>query len=163
MKKNFDKAVTMLLRHEGGYVNDPSDPGGETKYGISKRSYPDEKISDITKSRARDIYFKDYWQPCGCEELPSGIDIMIFDCAVNQGRSFAVRTLQHSVGTTVDGILGPKTRAAAIQANTSHVLREFASRRGVRYGSLPTFDRFGLGWMRRLFDIYHHSLNATGA
>jgi len=158
METNFKKAVAAVLEHEGGYVDDPQDPGGETKYGISKRSYPQEHIKKLTKKRAREIYYSDYWQACSCDDLPGGVDILVFDTAVNQGPSVARRLLQRACGVTVDGIIGPVTLDAIRDMPAPALLSEYAARRAVRYGSLDTFRRFGLGWMRRLMDIYQRSL-----
>ena len=85
MKESWDKAIDFVLSMEGGYVNDPKDPGGETKYGISKRAYPNVDIAGLTESKAKEIYKKDYWDKCGCDGLPVGIDILVFDTAVNMG------------------------------------------------------------------------------
>ena len=157
MKESFDKAMEATFAWEGGYVDNPNDPGGATKYGISKRAHPEVNISKLTKKKAREIYHQDYWQPCGCEELPAGLDLLVFDCAVNQGPGFAVRTLQQSVGAAEDGIFGPRTQAAAESADPHEAIREYVARRGVRYGRLDTFSRFGLGWMRRLADIHQRA------
>lgn len=160
METNFKQAVAAVLEHEGGYVDDPKDPGGETKYGISKRSYPQEDIKKLTKKRAREIYHSDYWQACSCDDLPAGVDMMTFDTAVNQGPSVARRLLQRACGVTVDGIIGPVTLDAIRGMPAPALLSEYAARRAVRYGSLDSFRRFGLGWMRRLMDIYQRSLKA---
>jgi lysozyme family protein len=156
MKKNFEKAVNAVLDHEGGYVNDPADPGGETNYGISKSAHPDIDIKKLTKTRAKEIYHQDYWQACSCDDLPSGIDILVFDAAVNQGPRFARRTLQQVAGATADGVIGPKTLAAVEAANKNQALVvEFCARRAVRYGQNRNFDLYGLGWMRRLSAMHH--------
>lgn len=153
MKSNRTKAINIILEQEGGYVNDPRDPGGETKYGITKRSYPDENIAKLTKKRAKEIYCRDYWDDCRCDDLPAGLDILVFDCAVNQGPYFARRNLQASIGVKTDGIIGPKTLEAARQDPES-ALPELAARRARRYGTTPGFDDYGLGWMRRLTHIF---------
>mgnify|MGYP000016934069 FL=1 len=161
MKSTFDKAFQAVLHWEGGYVDDPGDPGGETKYGISKQAYPDLDIAGLTKKRAKQIYRSDYWEPSGCDELPSGLDLFAFDTAVNCGVRFAIRALQQAVGTNCDGIFGPQTKAAAEAADPREALREYVARRGVRYGKLDTFSRFGLGWMRRLSHIHQLALSLT--
>ena len=163
MKESFDSAMEAILAWEGGYVNDPNDPGGATKYGISKRAHPDVDISKLSKKQARKIYQRDYWEPCGCEELPAGLDLLVFDCAVNQGPGFAVRTLQQSVGAAEDGIFGPRTREAAESKDSREAIRELVARRGVRYGRLANFSRYGLGWMRRLADIHQRACNLVAS
>lgn len=86
MKGNFEKAVEVVLDFEGRYYeNDPTDPGGETKFGISKKAYPDVNIKDLTEEQAKEIYYRDYWQKTGCDELSYPLDIVIFDTAVNMG------------------------------------------------------------------------------
>ena len=91
MNKNFDRAIDFVLRHEGGYVNDPRDPGGETNFGISRRAYPTLDIKNLTKEQATGIYRKDYWDKVGGDILPWPWDLILFDTAVNQGVAWAIR------------------------------------------------------------------------
>ena len=90
---NFDEALKFVLKWEGGYSNDPNDPGGETKYGISKRSYPELDISKLTLKQAKKIYYENYWLKTGCDELPYPFNIVVFDTAVNMGRRRALEFL----------------------------------------------------------------------
>lgn len=90
----FEKCFQHLLLEEGGYVNHAKDPGRETNMGISARSYPQLDIKNLTVEKAREIYFRDYWMPTQCDIVPAGIDAMLFDAAVNQGISTAMRMLQ---------------------------------------------------------------------
>ena len=83
MRDTFDTAVTAVLSYEGGYVNDPNDPGGETNWGISKRAYPNLDIRNLTRDRAIQIYRRDYWDSLGCDQFPPAIVIALFDSAVN--------------------------------------------------------------------------------
>ena len=94
---NFDQAFEWLIGHEGGYVNHPNDPGGETKYGISKRSYPGENIKEMTLVRAKDIYQRDYWWKAGCDLVPDCVKFDLFDTAVNAGPGTAIRMLQRAM------------------------------------------------------------------
>lgn len=158
MKYNLHYAVDSVLGHEGGYVDDPHDPGGCTKYGISSRAYPDLDITSLTREQAREIYRSDYWDPCRCDELPSGVDLLVFDCAVNQGRHAAIVILQQATGAAVDGIIGPQTITHAHAGRPDIVMREIVALRGTRYGNLSTFPRFGLGWMRRLADMHQKAI-----
>jgi lysozyme family protein len=156
MKTNFKKALNAVLVFEGGYVNDPSDPGGETKFGISRRSYPDLDIKKLTKKTAGEVYRPDYWDACRCDDLPGGVDLIVFDTAVNQGPRFAVRSLQTAAGVTVDGLIGPQTLGAAndFQGGAgSDLVCEIAAIRGERYAKTKNFDRYGHGWMRRLMHV----------
>jgi len=159
MNNSFEPAMRAILEWEGDYVNDPEDPGGETKYGISKRAHPKVNIEKLTKDKARKIYRRDYWDACGCDDLPSGLDVIVFDTAVNCGVKSAIRWLQQAVGAKVDGIMGPKTKTAAKAADPRDALREIVALRGQHYGALETFERYGLGWMRRLVDMHQRALN----
>jgi lysozyme family protein len=159
MKYNRDLAIDAVLEHEGGYVNDPNDPGGATKWGISSRAYPDMDIAELTKEDARDIYVNDYWMPMRCDELPSGLDLLVFDAAVNQGQGAAAIMLQQAVGARVDGIIGPRTMDNVQMGNPEAAIRELVALRATRYGNISTFPRYGLGWMRRLADMHQRALN----
>ncbi len=109
----FDRCIAVILKNEGGYVNDPKDPGGETNFGISKKAYPGLDIATLTESKAKEIYRKDYWEKVHADEIriPS-LALQVFDCAVNCGVSVAAKMLQRCVGTHQDGIVGSKTLAA---------------------------------------------------
>jgi len=145
----FDRAVEVVLHHEGGYVDNPADPGGETKFGISRRSYPHEDIRGMTVERAKDIYYMDFWLPLQPEDLPAPVVILLFDMAVNMGRSRAVACLQRAAGVEADGILGPATKQALKAKFGPELLEEITVRRIMYYASLETFKTFGLGWTRR--------------
>lgn len=147
---DFDKAFERLIGHEGGYVNHPSDPGGETKYGISKRAYPGEDIAAMTLDRAKQIYRRDYWGPAGCDAVPDALKFDLFDMAVNAGVRRAVQTLQRAVGTAEDGILGPRTLSATYSMPASRVVARFNGHRLLHLASLPTWADFGRGWARRI-------------
>ena len=97
---SFARAVAFVLAQEGGYSNDPNDPGGETRYGISKRRYPAEDIRNLTVERARELYRRDYWDKNRCGELPAHMALCVFDAAVNGGAP--VRWLQMAVGASID-------------------------------------------------------------
>lgn len=154
----FDKALQFLLRPdvEGGYINDPSDPGGETNFGISKRAYPDEDIKNLTKDKVGAIYHKDYWDKCRCSELPPGVDLVVFDIAVNQGADTAIRLLQLALGITVDGVIGPNTLMTA-NVKQPGLTQELTVRRIIRYGNSKNFNIYGLGWIRRAMMCYEAS------
>ena len=149
----FDKAVKVILQHEGGFVNNPNDPGGETKYGISKRAYPNEDIKNLTIDRATQIYFKDYWQPLNLYLINSDLlALHIFDVAVNSGVGTAVKMLQKVVGTVQDGALGKITaHAANCRANT---VDEYIEARKDFYIKItkrnPKLKGFLKGWFNRI-------------
>lgn len=147
---DFDAAFHRLIGHEGGYVNDPRDPGGETKYGISKRSYPGEDIAGMTLERAKAIYARDYWRPAGCDSVPGAVKFDLFDLAVNSGVRVAIKTLQRAVGETDDGILGPRTLQAVQSMPEGRILARFNGHRLEMMAGLPTWPSFGRGWARRI-------------
>jgi len=149
MSELFDRAFEIVVGFEGGYSNLSADPGGETKWGISSRQYPDEDIKNMTKDRAATLYYNDYWLPLQAFELPDDIAIMLFDMAVNMGRGNAVVCLQRAVGVKDDGLLGPVTRAALKAKYGPQLLEEVTVERVMYYTSLETFPTFGLGWVRR--------------
>lgn len=149
---SFDRAFQIIIGEEGGYVNDPRDPGGETKYGISKRSYPNEDIKSMTLDRARFLYKRDYWDQMKGDQLPWEWAIAAFDCAVNQGVSVSTKFLQDALGVMVDGNIGPRTIKAAHEADDRKLGRFFALR-ALRYSNLSTFNIYGYGWITRLFAV----------
>lgn len=152
MSDNFVRAFAIIIGEEGGYVNDPRDAGGETKYGISKRAYPNEDIPSMTLDRAKFLYRRDYWEQIKGDELPWQWGIAVFDCAVNQGVSVAKKFMQDALGVTVDGVIGPRTIRAA-QAADDRKLGRFFALRAIRYSSLSAFNTYGYGWFTRLFAV----------
>ena len=145
---NFDRAFDIIIGHEGGYVNDPRDPGGETKYGISKRAYPNEDIKNLTLDRAKELYKRDYWNALEAETLPDAARLMVFDCAVNCGVTAAKKLLQRSIGVKDDGIIGPATRRAISTA--VNLPMKFAGFWLQYYTDLPGWPTYGKGWTRRV-------------
>ena len=153
MKDNFDECLKMLLHHEGGYVNHPKDPGGETNLGVTKRVYEKwggtKDMKDLTVEDVAPIYKKEYWDKCRCDDLESGVDWAVFDWAVNSGTGRAAKAIQKICGASQDGAIGPKTLALIGTQNTQYVIEEFGKIRQDFYESLKTFDTFGRGWTRR--------------
>lgn len=147
---DFDKAFEHVIGIEGGYVNDPKDPGGETKYGISKRSYPNEDIKNLNIERAKIIYRIDYWNKIKGDELPYPLNMFVFDAAVNQGVDPAIDMLQKTLGVARDGILGVATIKAAQEAR-GQAMSMYLADRALRYTGTRNFDQYGRGWLRRLF------------
>ena len=151
----FDKALKHLLKAEGGLVDHPNDPGGITKYGISLRAYPDlgaDGIRKLTIQTVGPIYKTDYWDPCHIDELPEFMQYIVFDCAVNQGVSFACKTLQKAVGAVQDGSIGPNTLKAIQRASGRAMLHKYSKERAYRYMSNRNWITFGHGWMSRLVE-----------
>lgn len=153
----FDTSFDRLIAHEGGYVNNPADPGGETNWGISKRSYPHVDIANLTREGAKEIYKRDFWDVIG-DSIDSAIKFQVFDFAVNAGISTAIRKLQDTVGVADDGHWGAKSTEAAILMDKNDVLLRFNARKIRYYTKLSTFypvgqkDGFGKGWVNRVAD-----------
>lgn len=144
---NFDQAFDRLLGHEGGYSLNPADPGGETKFGISKRSYPQMDIASLTRDQAKAIYLRDFWQPIG--DAHPAIKFQVFDFAVNSGIGTATRKLQAALGVADDGVFGPLSRRALAAADVNDVLMRFLALRLRYWTSLSTWPAFGRGWALR--------------
>lgn len=147
---DFDTAFERLIGHEGGWVNDPNDPGGETKFGISRRSYPTEIIRTMTLERAKEIYKRDFWGPAGCDAVPDALKFDLFDTAVNAGVKTAIKMLQKSVGEDEDGILGARTLQAVWNAPPQLIDKRFNGHRLDHLNNLSTWPHFGRGWSQRI-------------
>lgn len=145
----FDLAFDRLLCNEGDYVNDANDPGGETHWGISKRSYPAVDIKALTREGAKRIYRTDFWQRIHADEMPSSIAFQAFDFAVNSGIETAVRYLQRAVKVADDGHWGPVTRAAVAAMPETDIIMRFVAQRLRYWTSLAIWPSQGRGWARR--------------
>ena len=155
---SFFTSLAFVLNVEKGYSDHPSDPGGATNLGITQRtlgkwrgrSVTEDEIKNLSKDEASKIYHANYWTPTMCEELPAGVDTLVFDMAVNAGVSRSIKLLQQALGgLAVDGVIGPRTLAKAAAADRIDLCVEYTARRINFYGGLDTFDTFGLGWSRR--------------
>lgn len=151
----FDDAFVKLIGHEGGYVSPErailnDDPGGETKYGISRRSYPGEDIAGMTLDRAKLIYRRDFWGPAGCDTVPPSVRFDLFDTAVNSGPKQAVKLLQRAVQETDDGILGPRTLQAVQSMQPQRLAAHFNAHRLLLMTDLKNWPSNGRGWARRV-------------
>lgn len=148
---NFDDAFTRLIGNEGGYVNNPADPGGETNWGISRRSYPGEDIANMTVDRAKEIYKRDYWGPSGCDIVPEALKFDMFDTAVNAGQHTAIKFLQQASGADADGILGSQTMMAVQGIEPFRLLTRFNGWRLDHLNDNPDlWAKFGRGWAQRM-------------
>lgn len=158
----FLRAVELILAQEGGYANNPADPGGETNFGISKRQYPHVDIRNLTRDDAIAIYHRDYWLTVRGDELPFPVALVLFDTQVNGGAP--VRWLQLALGGSlaVDGQLGPATMRA-VQTCTDPVglAGRILRRRIVFNAGLPTWKDFGPGWAQRCLDLYRAAIEAA--
>jgi lysozyme family protein len=155
---SFNRAFELVIGHEGGYVDHPADPGGSTKFGISKRQYPNEDIPNLTLERAKQLYRRDYWDAIKGDQLPAPLALCLFDMAVNSGVSQAIRTLQRAVDVHVDGILGPGTLGKALSMQPGILVTYLQAERLLFLMKLPTFQTFGKGWTRRVISTAIESL-----
>lgn len=146
----FDEAFEKLIGHEGGYVDNRADPGGETKFGISKRSHPGEDIRNLTLERAKAIYLRDYWGPAGCDAMPDGMRLQVFDMAVNAGVKASIKALQKACDEHIDGVLGPLTLQAVQSMPVARLVCRFNGARLAHMAELPHWPSFGRGWARRI-------------
>jgi lysozyme family protein len=156
MANNFQECLELLLKSEGGWVNHPSDPGGETNLGVTKRvweeyvGHPVESLKKLTKDDVAPLYELKYWRPCYCEVLPRGLDFVIFSMGVNAGTGRSIKLLQQSIGCVPDGVIGPKTRELISSSNGTNLIAKFSETRREYYRSLKTFPIFGKGWLSRV-------------
>jgi lysozyme family protein len=148
----FDQCFEKVVSHEGGYVNDARDPGGETKFGISKRAYPQIDIENLTLDAAKEIYKRDYWDRAQCDKLPASLAYLVFDCAVNSGIGQSIRFLQRAVGVADDGVIGPLTLTAIGRYDQESLAAKFLGQRLDFMTRLSTWEVFGKGWSRRVAD-----------
>jgi len=161
MQQNFARALQLVLAHEGGFVNHPSDPGGATNKGITlmvfRRFFGAAKTVDdlraITDAQVEHIYKTSYWDACRCDELPNGVDYVVFDQAVNSGPGRSARWLQAAVGVPVDGVIGPQTLDATSQGSPVQVINAMCDARLAFLRQLETFAVFGRGWERRVAEV----------
>jgi len=157
MKDNFEKSLKMILHHEGGYVNHPSDPGGRTNLGVTQAVYEDWMDRPITEAEMKSltvadvtpIYKKNYWDRARCDDLQSGVDFAVFDLCVNGGVGRGAKMLQKVAGVTQDGGIGSQTLGAVSKMNSSVIIEQYTAEREAFYRRLKTFDTFGRGWLRR--------------
>jgi len=161
MERNFPEALAHTLRFEGGWANHPSDPGGATMKGVTHKTYADylgrvithDELCGIPDEHLADIYRNRFWNACRCDELPDGLDIAVFDTAVNTGPAQAARLLQRIVGVPADGAIGPKTVAAVNDYVATHglyaLIEAYTEARQSFYRLLPTYVHFGEGWRKR--------------
>lgn len=150
----FLQIFNRLIGHEGGYVNDPRDPGGETNWGITKRTAQANgyhgNMRAMTREQAFKIYQSAFWVRYQCDKMPSAIAFQFFDAAVNHGLGNASRMLQRAVGVADDGIIGSMTLAAVKKMAISDVIMHLNAERLEFYTKLGHFATYGKGWVRRV-------------
>ena len=158
MKVTFEEIIGVVLEHEGGYVNDPKDPGGETKYGVSKRAYPNEDIKNLTEEGAKDIYRRDYWERYRCAELPESLRHIYFDMCVNMGAGRATKIMQETANAKganlkIDGGMGPMTVGAMKNVELERVRAYRVKYYATLIERKPSLAKFYFGWFKRSLEV----------
>jgi len=156
--ERFHRCLAEILKWEGGYVDDPRDPGGATNLGVTLatlsdwlgRSATKAEVHALTGDAVAPIYRAKYWTAVHGDDLPAGVDLLTFDASVNSGPARAAKWLQKAVGAEPDGQIGPATLAAVAASNAASVIDAIFHEREAFYRSLPTFEHFGKGWLSRL-------------
>ena len=157
MANNFQECLVKVLKHEGGFVNHPKDPGGMTNLGVTKKVWEewigheaDEKaMREWTPALVGPMYEMKYWRTSYCEKLPRGLDLLVFTMAVNSGSGRSVKLLQDAIGVVADGVIGPNTMAKINEANVETLIDKFSEARTAYYKGLKLFPVFGRGWVAR--------------
>lgn len=166
MNRNWDKAFDSVIVHEGGYVDNPVDPGGATNLGCTKAVWEQyvghpvtkDDIKALTKEDVKPLYKKRYWDAIHGDALPSGLDYCIFDCAINSGVGRAAKFIQEIVGVPADGAIGNNTISAISQIKPVTLINEFSEKRQAFLEGLKTFPTFGKGWTRRVQEVRSKAL-----
>ena len=170
MKDNFDAALAHVLKMEGGFADNPKDPGGATNMGISAKTLMKWRKRDVTSAdiRALDreevtrIYRKWYWWPVWGDDLPSGVDLFVFDWGVNSGPVTAIKALQKIVGTKIDGIMGPNTLDKVNSYKPCNIVGNLSLQRDNFYHKLKGFSTFGSGWGKRNAETFEAAWDLLG-
>jgi len=171
MKNNFETCLTQTLLWEGGYSNHPKDPGGATNYGVIQTRYDEYRndigknkrsVKEITKQERDDIYKKYYWDKVSGDELPSGVDLCVFDYGVNSGPYRSIKHLQYVLGLDADGVLGPITMKGIHEIPADVLISALCDKRMSFLKGLSIWTTFGKGWTRRVVGIRKYSLSLVG-
>ena len=161
MISTWDNAFNLMLKSEGGFVNHPSDPGGMTNLGVTKatwenwvgRASDEAEMRSLTPEKVEPLYKKKYWDAVRADDLPVGLDYLVFDFGVNAGPGRAIKVMQSAVGVTPDGGFGPMTLAAVQAIDPVELIEKFSQAKEDFYRSLGTFATFGKGWLNRVADV----------
>ena len=170
MNTNFDKSLAELLKHEGGYVNHPSDPGGVTNLGVTQavwedwidRTVSEENMKALTPNKVAPLYREMYWDRIKGDKLPSGVDYCVFDAAVNSGVSRAAKWLQTTVAAVADGAIGEQTLKLVMLTNPQMLIDKYSSNRLAFLQRRETWPTFGKGWERRVEEVRATALKMCG-
>jgi len=167
MQNNFDKSLALVLKSEGGWVNNPADPGGETNLGVTKKVWEEwvghevKTMKDLTPADVAPMYKAKYWMACYAPQLKTGIDYALFDAAVNMGSGRAIKLLQECLGCVPDGTIGPRTLQLIDQKKPQDVIEAFSKRKIDFYESLNK-PQFINGWLKRVEQVKQNALNMIG-
>ena len=161
MQENWDNCFNMVLQHEGGYVNDPRDPGGRTNLGVTQRAWEaywnrsssEEEMRKLTPNIVKPFYKAMYWDKIRGDDLPAGVDYAAYDLAVNSGVGRASKYLQQIAGVTADGVIAPKSLEAIKACDPEQTVQALCDMRLDFLKRLPTFETFGKGWSRRVAEV----------
>lgn len=173
MIQNLDRAMAHMLKEEGGFVNHPKDPGGMTNLGVTARVWEewvghpvDEKqMKALVAADVIPLYQRKYWNATRCSDLPSGIDLCVFDTAVNSGPGRAVKLLQGCLGVATDGAIGNNTLTALAQFKNQSLIdliNGYCDARQAFLAGLPTFATFGKGWTARVERLRSEAVELAG-
>jgi lysozyme family protein len=161
MRGNFEQCLALTLKEEGGFANNPKDPGGMTNLGVTRATYEqwlgrhvtDDEMRALTIKDVEPIYRTNYWDRVRGDELPVGVDLVVFDLAVNSGTTRAAKFLQQALNVPSDGIIGPKTLAACQQRDPEELIEQICQERLQFLKQLSTWETFGKGWTNRITRI----------
>ena len=159
--KNFDQCLKIVLQFEGGYVDDPNDPGGETNLGVTKNVWKEwvnrpveiGEMRQLTPELVAPLYRVKYWDAIKADDLPSGLDLCAFDCAVNQGVNRSIKFLEQSVNDDLSGVMDDDLIEKINSLVPILLIDDFTLKREMHYKMLPTFNIYGKGWMKRLDEV----------
>ena len=165
----FEEALEHVLKHEGGFVNHPKDPGGITNLGVTKkvwdewigRESSEDEMRNLKPEDVAPLYKKMYWDRVKGDDLPSGVNYCVFDASVNSGTGRAAKWLQEAVGAVADGAIGAKTLAKVAAHDADSLVNAYCDVRLNFLKSLKTFDTFGKGWSRRVEGVRQTALDAS--
>ena len=169
MKDNFQAALAAVLHHEGGFSNHSADPGGMTNLGCTKavweehcgHSVDEKAMRALTPDDVAPLYKRKYWDKVCGDDLPSGVDFVVFDAAINSGPSRAAKWLQACVGVDPDGGIGPKTLAAVNAVDPKELVKDYSKRRLSFLTGLATWETFGRGWSKRVLEVEASALKTA--
>jgi lysozyme family protein len=169
MKENFPKAFAAVLVHEGGYVFNPMDPGGETNLGCTKAVWEEhcghmvdtKTMKALTPADVAPLYKAKYWEKIKGNDLPSGVDYVVFDAAINSGPGRAAKWLQACVNVYADGIIGDKTIQAVLNKDAKELINDYCAYRLAYLKMLQTWQTFGKGWERRVKEVNTTALSMS--